>query len=148
MPPQKEPLRNKFGATFFIPFKKLKSFLWPRGLASWIIIILVLILLWQVWSSWNFPIVDGNKWQAVFLSNNQVFFGHLKEVNSGYTLLEEVYYLRPAQGPQGKVDLVKLGEELHGPEPNMYIPKGQITFWENLKPDSQVVQVINQLKSQ
>ena len=96
----------------------------------------------------DFPKVDKNKWQAVFLNNNQVYFGHMKNEGGGYIALTDIFYLRAAQplqqGSQSEpqLSLVKLGSELHGPEDVMHIPKNVILFWENLKDDSQVVQAI------
>lgn len=119
--------------------------------------LLVFVLVgWQVLAfygivaSSDFPAVSRSQWQAVFLTNNQVYFGHLRNYNREYAALSNIYYLRitdplqqgsPPQ-PQG-ISLVKLGAELHGPDDVMYIPKDKIMFWENLKPDSQVVQAIN-----
>ncbi len=148
-------IKNFFSAigSGFKNLGKLKG-LFPNNWAGWLVLALALVVIWHILSplgilpSLAFPAVDNDKWQAVFLTNNQVYFGHLQESSGNYTVLAEAYYLRPASGDQTKVDLVKLGDELHGPEQTMYIPKNQILFWENLKPDSQVVQLINQLKGQ
>jgi len=43
-------------------------------------------------------------YQAVFLSNGQVYFGHLAKVNSAYPELTDIYYLvmkRPLQSAAG-----------------------------------------------
>lgn len=97
----------------------------------------------------DFPSADSSKWQAVFLANNQVYFGHIDDYNKGYAVLKDVYYLQvtqaiqpPPAGQQPQLNLVKLGDELHGPEDMMYIPKDKILFWEHMKADSQVVQAI------
>lgn len=103
----------------------------------------------------GFPPVSGDRWQAVFFSNGQVYFGHLREVTREYAELRDIFYLRAAtplqQGSEAasELSLVKLGAELHGPEDVMYVPKDTITFWENLREDSRVVQAIaNFLRSQ
>jgi len=127
-----------------------------------VVILLALILLaalflvgWKfTLSPQSFPDVSG-RWQGVFLTNNQVYFGHLGNYNNEYVVLKNIYYLRAAdslqQGavPQGaNLNLVKLGAELHGPEDIMYIPRDKILFWENLTSSSQVVQAINNFLSQ
>ena len=94
----------------------------------------------------TFPSVDTAKWQAVFLTNNQVYFGKLDTYDTTYLTLSHVYYLRTAadleaSGSAG-LNLIKLGGELHGPEDVMYIPKSTVLFWENMKQTSQVVQTI------
>lgn len=132
-----------------------------KVLTGLIIILAAIFVGWVIitfygWGSSSFPSVDSSAWQAVFLTNNQVYFGHLKELNSGYLILEDIYYLRvdnPLQvgspPPPPQINLVKLGGELHGPQDMMYIPKDKVMFWENMSPDSQVVQAIsNFLQSQ
>lgn len=98
---------------------------------------------------------DASKYQAVFLTNNQVYFGKFQNPESEYPLLTDVYYLRknPQAGeeqatPQAPLSLIKFGNEIHGPEDAMYIAREQILFWENLKADSSVVKKIEQEKEQ
>jgi len=95
-------------------------------------------------------------YQAVFLSNGQVYFGKLSDVNDTYVTLKNIYYLQVVQqqqqqlqgqqalqaGQSPQVSLVKLGNELHGPVDVMRINRSQILFYEDLKQDSQVVTAI------
>ncbi len=123
-----------------------------------VFILLLLILILQVGDLFflvkTFPKIDENKWQAVFLNNDQVYFGNLKEVTKEYVALENIFYLRASQalqqggGAVPDLSLVKLGSELHGPEDMMYVPRSAIIFWENLKDNSQVVQSIKNFLSQ
>ena len=93
--------------------------------------------------SQSFPAVPENTWQAVFLENDQVYFGRLSDSGAGYVTLSNVYYLKEASDlQQSNLNLVKLGGELHGPEDVIYIRKESITFWENMKSNSRVVQSI------
>lgn len=139
--------------------KKLEDWLrglWPINWRVWLGVLIALAVLWKllaafgVLPSWNFPAIDKNKRQAVFLTNGLAYFGYLREVNREYVKLTDTYYLRVAQPlqpsqPQQQINLVKLGNEIHGPEDDMYIPKNQILFWENLRNDSQVVQAIRNI---
>lgn len=106
--------------------------------------------------------IDGNKYQAVFFTNGQVYFGKLKSVNSGYMKLTDIYYLQAqsqaagngSENPQqtssktSDVQLIKLGNEVHGPDDEMIISKDQILFFENLKKDGKVTDSINKYQSQ
>jgi hypothetical protein len=95
-----------------------------------------------------------NGYQAVFLSNDQVYFGNISKENDGWVNLEDVYYLKVEQKLQGQTDmptssqssseitLKKLGNELHGPKDKMKINKKQILFIEHLSQDSKVVSAI------
>lgn len=98
-----------------------------------------------------------SQYQALFLTNGQVYFGHIKNVNSGYVKLTDIYYLQVQQqvqpkdnnqsGQQPQVSLAKLGSELHGPEDTMYVSRDQVLFWENLKADGKVTQAIKDYQS-
>ena len=98
---------------------------------------------------------DFTKYQAVFLSNGQVYFGKVMDANSQTLVLEDIYYLRSAQNLQtsnstttdktteaDNFSLVKLGGEIHGPEDRMSINLSQVLFVEDLKYDSKVVEAI------
>ncbi len=91
-------------------------------------------------------------YQAVFLTNGQVYFGKISKVNSDYIVLKNIYYLQANDSLQGTTSqtqpftLVKLGKELHGPTDNMYINREQVLFYEDLREDSSVVQAINNYK--
>jgi hypothetical protein len=96
--------------------------------------------------------VKGKQFQAVFLTNGQVYFGKLTKTDSGYVVLKNIYYLQVQQqvqptdknatAAQQQVSLAKLGGELHGPEDVMYISRTQVLFWENLKSDGKVAKAI------
>ncbi len=96
--------------------------------------------------------VKSKEYQAVFLTNGQVYFGKLTNVNASYVKLTNIYYLQVQQAVQPtnskdtaanqQVSLAKLGVELHGPEDVMYVSRAQVLFWENLKTDGKVTKAI------
>lgn len=102
--------------------------------------------------------IKKNQFQAIFLTNGQVYFGKINSIGPEYMKLGNVYYLQVQQSVQPSTDnkaaaqsttaanqnlsLAKLGGELHGPEDSMYIAQKQVLFWENMKDDSQVVKAI------
>lgn len=91
--------------------------------------------------------IDPNTYQAIFLTNDQIYFGHLRNISPEYLILSEVYYVKINEDGDGQ--LVKLGAgEPHGPQDKMIINHDQVLFWENLKFDSPVVKTIqnSQLK--
>lgn len=100
-------------------------------------------------------LVKTDQYQAVFLTNGQVYFGKLSSVNSDYLVLKNIYYLQqqdqqvqqPTDPNKSNVSLVKLGSELHGPEDEMFVQQDKILFWENLKNDGKVAQAIKQQSS-
>jgi hypothetical protein len=96
--------------------------------------------------------VKSNQYQAVFLnsSDGQVYFGKLTTFNNAFYKLTDIYYVRVqtvqpdknSTQTQQNISLAKLGNEIHGPEDVMYINKGNVMFFENLKEDGQVVKAI------
>lgn len=103
--------------------------------------------------------VDESRYQAVFLNNNQVYFGKITKLNNDYMLLNDVFYLQvnqtnnvqPSQNSttnnNNNLVLQKLGKgELHSPDDSMIINADQVTFWENIKNDGKVADAIKRYK--
>ncbi len=128
------------------------------GLVVAIALVVVGLVVWQTKSAGAGGIsgIEEDKYQAVFLTNGQVYFGDLTASGKEYVELSNVYYLQVQQevqpaaektGEQPQVSLTKLGNELHGPTDMMHVSKDQVLFWENLKDDSTVVKAINDYQS-
>lgn len=135
--------------------KKIKS----RHIAGLVAVVAVLALLafglWNVYGTTTGAQLDSSKYQAVFFTNGQVYFGKLSNVNGSYMRLTDVFYLQtqeaeqkdsanPQQTSDQDLQLIKLGSEIHGPEDEMVISKDQVLFFENLKNDGKVTQSINE----
>lgn len=103
--------------------------------------------------------IDSGKYQAVFLSNGQIYFGKLKVHNGEYLKLTDIFYLQSQDAEnqtdelqaganqEGELQLIKLGNEVHGPEDQMMISQDQVLFYENLKADSKVATSIKTYQS-
>lgn len=103
--------------------------------------------------------IDSGKYQAVFLSNGQHYFGKVKDLNDKHLKLTEVYYLKrssdenksediqqSAGSQSGNLELKKLGDEIHAPEDEMIIFREHILYYENLNPNGQVSRGIEEYK--
>jgi hypothetical protein len=98
--------------------------------------------------------IKDKQYQAVFLNGGQVYFGKIRNLNNKYLTMDNIYYLRVNQQVQPNqstsstsaqdISLAKLGCELHGPDDLMVLNRDQVTFWENLKDDGQVVKAISE----
>lgn len=144
-----------------------------RSRRSWIpwtilvvVIIIILGVIGYVFRSSIFPkksTVALSGYQAVFLTNGQVYFGKASHMDSDYLKLTDIYYLQvnqplqtggtgtaaqataansTATNAQTQLSLVKLGNELHGPADEMEINREQVLFIEDLKSSGQVAQAI------
>ena len=124
------------------------------SIAILIVVILVAIAYMVFFRSKTNLVVDSSKYQAVFVSNGQVYFGKVSGEKKDYVSVSDVYYMvlkQPLQNQKAEgteqdqtkpeYTLVKLGKEMHGPT-SMSINKDQILFIENLSDDSKVVSTI------
>jgi hypothetical protein len=126
-------------------------FEWIRVRMATVFAVIVVVMFAAI--TWfQTPAVSKPQFQAVFLTNGQVYFGHLENATAKNLVLSNIYYLQSTpQNPQqgsttqtspSNLTLVKLGNEIHGPQDKMVIKSDQVLFWENLKDDSKVVTAI------
>lgn len=147
------------------------SWWWPSlgskilvGLTVVAAIVVLIAFAVGTFGSKNHPLasqVDSKGWQAVFLSNGQVYFGMITQINDQIMILEDIYYLQVDQqiqpeqdgqeaNPESNLSLAKLGvSELHAPQDKMFISMDEVIFWENLKDaeSSRVVKAIEDYKA-
>ena len=116
-----------------------RSSLGPK-LATAIVLLVITFLLVR-W--WDFVLpAFGARYQAVFLSNGQTYFGHYLDRLGPYVKVENAFYItqQPTtdEGQTPESRLIRRGSELHQPLPYVLIPKSAILFVEDLRADSQV----------
>lgn len=142
--------------------KGLKRLAMAAAIAG--IILLVVLGGWLLYRTSMGAHIDTSKYQAVFFTNGQVYFGKLQKLSGGYFKLNDIYYLQAkanttpegsSQNPQetsadkaSDIELIKLGREVHGPDDEMIISKDQVLFFENLKKDGTVTQSIANFNTQ
>lgn len=137
----------------------------PAIIGGVIVVILLLGGGFYFWQNRGISI-GGGDYQAVFLTNDQVYFGKIVQSNANEVVLRDVFYLilrRPAQVQgqtpestlsgepttgQPKFILVRLGDrEVHEPKDELRISRDQILFIEPLKEDSKVIRGIRDYKA-
>ena len=112
------------------------------------ILIGVILLFVTLLSGPRLLIREPTSYQAVFLDNNQAYFGKLRSGKGDFLTLRDVYYLRvgtlQSAGQNGSVelDLIKLGSEPHGPRDEMIINKAHVLFYQDLSESGQVMKLI------
>lgn len=142
----------------------------PRHLQPWgVLLAAVIVLAVVVFAVVSYTGKPTRAWNAVFLTNGQVYFGHIARDAQDTIELRDVYYLqvtaRSTAEPSSRaptsesgrgipdilaqvdlqkpdITLVKLGNELHGPTDAMTINRAHVLFTEELRNDSTIVQAI------
>jgi len=125
-------------------------------LIGFIIVVAIILVIFAIVKGGAFSSGSAAKasgYQAVFMANNQVYFGKATGISSQFITLRDIYYLQVNPGAQqppdpgrGDVSLIKLGSELHGPTDEMKINRDQVLLIETLREDSQVAQAIKRHK--
>ncbi len=132
----------------------------PVVIGGIVVFVLLAVAGWFGWQHLNSstPPIDSSKYQAVFFTTGQVYFGKLSNVNANYMQLTGVFYAQTntttskdntdAKAEQAAnsndIQLIPLSEASYGPENKITIAKGQVMFYENLKSDSQAAKLIQQ----
>ncbi|OHB16713.1 MAG: hypothetical protein A2605_00970 [Candidatus Zambryskibacteria bacterium RIFOXYD1_FULL_39_35] len=100
-----------------------------------------------------FGIFNGeNFYNAVFLTNGEVYFGKIIKQDSDQIILKDVFYLQAQKAENGsqsvdnKMILAKLEQQFHGPTDELFINRSQVVFYEKLRDDSKVVESIKNYK--
>jgi len=90
------------------------------------------------------------KWYAVKLVDNEVFYGKINDVSADPVVIKNVYYnydqlqngTSTEMNMTGNIRLVKRGKEAHGGEGSLNIVRAQVLYMEPLKDDSKILRAI------
>lgn len=139
-------------------FKKFKLKI-PLLIVGGIFLILAgLFVSWLFSRSDSATTIDNGRYQAVYLVDNNVYFGKVEILSNGYLKLKDVFYVQatssaansdtqdpkdvPADQATTDIKLIKPGSELHAPDDVMIINKDQVLYIQNLKTDGKVSDAI------
>jgi len=116
-----------------------------------IVVTFMCISLWQDGTFRNISQTIGfkNTFQAVFLSNGQLYFGKITEMTNEYIMMENPHFLQLAQeqaeieeGVQPEMQLISIKDEFHKPKDFVLIEKSSVIFIEELRDASQIADAI------
>ncbi len=141
-----------------------KSNRWVKYLIAAVVVIAVIVALVRVFDSRSMAgsVIDRGKYQAVFLSTGEVYFGKLSILADGFFKLNDVYYVQKKAAATDESDslqnetaqndsaleLMKLGSEMHKPIDTMVINRDQVLYFENIDPEGTVAKRIAEEKQQ
>lgn len=130
-----------------------------KTIVTLLIIIAIVLGGWFAWSAYSKSTnygIDNSKYQAIFLTNGQIYFGKLHAFNDESFRLTTGYVAQAKTETtsgdsddadtetSGGIVLIRLANETYGPENELFISKQQILHYENLKADSQYAKLIDQ----
>jgi hypothetical protein len=126
-------------------FKKHSSWIWIIGFL--IVAVLLAFFMPNIVTGVDMRLaIYFQKWVAVYLNNEQIFYGHIASFDSKIIKLRDVYYLTSVNvGDQKNTTLVKRGQnEISSPENAFFINRSQVLYFEYMKDDSQILKLIQE----
>ncbi len=100
--------------------------------------------------------IDTSAYQVVYLANNQAYFGKLQNSEGEYLVIKSPYTAQDVTQPvdekdkdaepQTQTTLVKVRDQVAGPQDSIAIRSDQVLFWQNLRSDSKVTTAIDAKK--
>ena len=92
--------------------------------------------------------IDGSKYQVVYLTNGQAYFGKLQNTDGDFLVMKTPYIAQSVASSDEKsadttqTTLLKVTDQVYGPDDSIAIKSDQVAFWQNLRDDSKVAQAI------
>jgi hypothetical protein len=93
-----------------------------------------------------------DRYQMVDLLSGQIYFGKLQNDDGRYLTLKDVYTVQSqpassstsgaATDTTSQSKILKVSQQVYGPDDTMAIRADQVQFWQNLRTDSKVVKAI------
>lgn len=100
----------------------------------------------------NLQRVDTTAYQVVYLVNGQAYFGKLQNTTGDFLVLTSPYIAQSIENTDEQATdqdpaatqttLLKVSDQIYGPDNSIAIKSSQIAFWQNLRPDSKVTAAI------
>lgn len=145
-----KPVTNKRPRPTVEPKKSDTNFL-SRNKYKLLICITLLSIIFGIWGIFGFSIesmyVKNDTYQAVDISiggNNgdQVYFGKITRLTNKVLVLDKVFYI-PSSNTKSGLQLQPIVCQIDKPYNRMIFSRSSVNWYENLQPDGQVVQAIN-----
>ncbi len=116
-------------------------------------VLAVSIVVWLLFGvPWNQQRILSDRYQAVYLTSSQIYFGKLQNTSGDFLTLKTPYVAQQStdvngdKATQSETSLVKVTQQVYGPDDSIALRTDQVQFWQNLRADSKIVQTIESAK--
>lgn len=144
---------GKITTTLKRGFAKLKSSKSNLVLAITAVVVSVVGVVWlmqQLYQA-NLQRIDTSKYQVVYLVNGQAYFGKLQNTSGDFLVVKSPYIAQSVESVgedtsktagSTQTTILKVTDQVYGPDDSIAIKSSQVAFWQNLRDDSKVTQAI------
>ena len=120
------------------------------GITAGSIVVLGVVAWLFFCAPWGQQRIMNDRYQAVYLTSGQIYFGKLQNTSGDFLTLKTPYTAQQkANGDsttQTETSLIKVTQQVYGPDDSIALRIDQVQFWQNLRPDSKIVQTIESSK--
>lgn len=121
------------------------------GRRRWIVLMAIGLVVAAAFMTWSrrMPLphqtIKYDGYQVVYLTNGQAYFGKLQNVDGEYLVMKQPYTAQPVEAAKDKPEqpittaLLRVRDQVYGPEDSIAIRAGTVAFWQNLRDDSKIV---------
>ena len=85
-------------------------------------------------------------WTGVMLADREGYVGHVQAMSGGLYRISDAYFLSAGKGAAPLVESVV--SQPGQPDRNLYVPAGQVLWFETFSNSSPLVQTIHKIESQ
>ncbi|HET8884305.1 MAG TPA: hypothetical protein VFM68_02440 [Candidatus Saccharimonadales bacterium] len=114
-----------------------------------LLVIVAMIVAAMVYQQRHNQAIATDRYQVVYLVTGQIYFGKLQNTTGTYLTLKDVYTVQneadpsaPDSNVSSQSKIIKVSQQVYGPENSMAIRADQVQFWQNLRSDSKVANAI------
>ena len=138
----------------FVKLKSSKSNLILAITALVVSVVGVVWLMQQIYQT-NLQRIDTSKYQVVYLVNGQAYFGKLQNTSGDFLVLKSPYIAQSVENTDKdsntstgstQTTILKVTDQVYGPDDSIAIKSSQVAFWQNLRDDSKVTKAVNSQK--
>ncbi len=104
---------------------------------------ILVFVVWWVWLRSPQPI-DTGRYQVVYLTNGQAYFGKLQNTSGEYLVMKQPYTAQAIEADTSKPEqpattaLLRVRDQVYGPDDSIAIRAETVAFWQNLRDDSKI----------
>ncbi len=108
----------------------------------------VLVILFMALRPRTMQSINHSGYQVVYLMNGRAYFGKLQNTSGDYLVIRSPYAEQTISAPSDAANttpqtkLLKVSDQIYGPDDSIALRADQVAFWQNLRDNSKVVQAL------
>ncbi len=122
---------------------------WRRVGIGGVVALIVAAAAWLYLTGMQSQSINRSAYQVVYLTNGQAYFGKLQNTSGEYLVMRSPYSAQSVQAePKAEEEttptttLLRVRDQVYGPEDSIAIRAETVAFWQNLRDDSKITALL------